>query len=244
MVDVATAGAGLPAALSSFIGRQDDVATVTSLLDEARLVTLTGPAGCGKTRLAIAAATVAPIPATFVELAGIGRDDSVSLAIREAMGLPEFPNRPAHDVISSAIGDRPLLLVLDNCEHVVDDAAATVASLLRASPGLRVLATSREPLRISGEQCWVVPSLALPRVGTADDFDSIAACDAVRLFVVRARQVRRDFCLAPSNVAAVVELVTRLDGMPLAIELAAAHLNRLAVADRTGAADSRHGGHP
>jgi predicted ATPase/class 3 adenylate cyclase len=210
----------LPTQLTSFVGREHEVAEVVRLMQTARLVTLTGPGGTGKTRLSlqVAAETAADQAdgATFVALSTITDPDLVTSAIATTLGLPDAGGRPLRDRLVDQLRDRQHLLVLDNFEQVAA-AAPLLSDLLREAPRLRILVSSRVALRISGEQEYPVPPLELP-TGP----DEIAANEAVRLFVERARAVRPDFELDDSNAGAVAEIVSRLDGLPLAIELAAA----------------------
>jgi predicted ATPase/DNA-binding SARP family transcriptional activator len=209
----------LPVQLTAFIGRAHEVAEVRRHLAGTRLITLTGAGGSGKTRLALeVAAQLAGEGAdvSWVELAGIGDPELVAYHVAEQFGAREQRTANAADAIIEIIRDRELVLVLDNCEHVVDSAARLVEALLRACPRLRVLATSREPLAIAGERAWLVPPLA----GT----------DASRLFVERAQDVMPAFALDDGNARAVAEICRRLDGLPLAIELAAARVRVLSLA--------------
>ncbi|GAA2465163.1 BTAD domain-containing putative transcriptional regulator [Winogradskya humida] len=225
----------LPAPVSSFVGREDDLVSVRALLGAHRLVTLTGPGGSGKTRLGVeAAATLAPgnpDGVWRVELAPLTDPEEVPQAVLTALGLRSqvrlaLPAEPADPVarLRESLSGRRLLLVLDNCEHLIDAAAALTDDLLRAAPGLRVLATSREPLTIPGEQIFAVEPLALPPDESAPD---VGAAPAVRLLLDRAGP---GFVLDASTVAAVVRICRALDGMPLAIELAAARLRTLPAA--------------
>ncbi len=233
----------LPAQLTSFVGREEELRTLGKLLSEARLVTLTGPGGAGKTRLAIEgalqlAAGQMPDGAWFVPLAPVRDALDVSQAVLSAVGIPETMRveavyQPALERLSDAVAARQLLLVLDNCEHVVDDVAGLVERVLADAPGVRIIATSREPLAVTGEALCPVSALALPpeRAG-ADDAMNYAA---VRLLADRAAAVRPGFAVDAGSVADVVRICRALDGMPLAIELAAARLRVLTpaqVADR------------
>ncbi|WIV59394.1 BTAD domain-containing putative transcriptional regulator [Amycolatopsis nalaikhensis] len=227
-----------PAQLTSFVGRDAELRQVADLLERGRLVTLTGPGGTGKTRLAVEAATAAGDVA-FVELAPHG-GDGIAGAVLAALGLREGsrggPQDPAERLIS-ALRDRSVLLVLDNCEHVVDVAARLVARLLAACPGLRVLATSREPLGITGEQLAPVPRLAVPPPGTPAA--EASAYPAVRLFADRAAASDPAFVLDDDTVGDVQHLCAALDGLPLALELAAARVRSLAVGEIAVRLDDR-----
>ncbi|MDS0132881.1 MULTISPECIES: BTAD domain-containing putative transcriptional regulator [unclassified Amycolatopsis] len=229
----------LPAQLTSFVGRDAELRQVAELLGRARLVTLTGPGGTGKTRLAVEVATVQAGPVAFVELAPHG-GGAVAGAVLAALGLRESarggPQDPVERLVS-ALRTRPVLLVLDNCEHVVEEAARLVARLLAACPGLRVLATSREPLGITGEQLAPVPRLAVPPPGTsaaqARDFA------AVRLFAERAAASDPAFALDESTIGDVQHVCAALDGLPLALELAAARVRSLELGEIAARLDDR-----
>ncbi|MGH9035854.1 MAG: ATP-binding protein, partial [Acidimicrobiia bacterium] len=220
----------LPAQLTSFIGREDELAQVARLLASVRLLTLTGAGGCGKTRLAAhAAASVAesyPAGVWWVELAPLGPGSAVSTAALSAIGLREQPSRSAVDQLADHFGSGRALVVADNCEHLLDSVVELLEPLLGRSPELTVLATSREPLGVAGETTWRVPPLALPGSGPSTP-DALTAYDAVALFVERARQARPNFVVTNENAPAVAEICARLDGIPLAIELAAARVRVL-----------------
>jgi predicted ATPase/class 3 adenylate cyclase len=216
----------LPTQLTTFVGREREVAEVVRLMESVRLVTLTGPGGTGKTRLSlqVAAETAGDQAdgATFVACAPIADPDLVASAIATTLGLPDAGGRPPRDRLVDHLRDRQHLLVLDNFEQVAA-AAPLLGDLLREAPRLRILVSSRVALRISGEQEYPVPPLELPGADAeAGGADAIAGNEAVRLFVDRARSVRPDFALDDANAGAVAEIVSRLDGLPLAIELAAA----------------------
>jgi predicted ATPase/class 3 adenylate cyclase len=216
----------LPTQLTTFVGRERQVAEVADLLKSARLVTLTGPGGTGKTRLSLQVAAETADEhadgATFVALAPIADPELVASAIATTLGVPDAAGRPPRDRLVDHLRDRQHLLVLDNFEQVAS-AGPLVGDLLREAPRLRVLVSSRIPLRISGEQEYPVPPLDLPATDGAEaGVSAIATNEAVRLFVDRARSVQPDFALDDANASAIVELVSRLDGLPLAIELAAA----------------------
>ena len=224
-------GAGLlPRPVSSFVGRAGEVAELSKLLGERRLVTLAGAGGCGKTRLAqeVAGAMAGRFAggAHFVALAPLAGPGLVPLAVAEALGVRPQSDRPPAQVVAELIGHRQTLAVLDNCEHLVGAVAELVEELLQGAPGLRVLATSREPLRIAGETVWRVPSLQVPGPG-ASAAES-RGCAAVELFVERALSARPGLRLDDGAIGTIAEVARRLDGMPLAIELAAA---RVAVLD-------------
>ena len=221
----------LPVFLTSFEGRSREIARVCALLNgETRLVTLVGPGGVGKTRLALAAAHAAahafPDGVAFVGLASVADPDLVLPAIAHAFGVRDAPDRSPGDLLAAFLGDRQILLVLDNLEQVVE-AAPRVAGLLVARPCLAVLATSRVRLRLSGGREYPVLPLDLPGRGGEGPAADPAQSAAVRLFVARAGAVTPDFALTAEDVAAVAAICRRLDGLPLAIELAAARVAHL-----------------
>ena len=223
-----TARHNLPASGTSFIGREAELAEVERLLEDARLVTLTGVGGVGKTRLALeAAARVAPDirdGCRFVDLASIADPNLVAQAVALTLGLGDLPDQAAADAIAEVLGDAELLLLLDNCEHVRDAAAGLAQRLLTASPGLVVMATSREVLGVPGEVDVPVPPLSLVSRGA-----EASASDAVRLFFERARAARRGMPEDEVAVAAAARICADLDGLPLAIELAAARVTALSL---------------
>ncbi|TQM79904.1 putative ATPase [Saccharothrix saharensis] len=224
----------LRAELTSFVGKDADVAAVRELIADQRLTTLIGPGGSGKTRLAAETARTLlddlPDGAWLVELAAVDADGDVAQATLAALGLRdallgEAPNAEPTDRLIAAVRDREALLVLDNCEHVIESAAAFAHRLLGECRRLRVLATSREPLGITGEALWLVEPLALPSAdATADE---IGSAPAVRLLRDRAGAVRKDLVLDAPALATMVRVCRALDGMPLAIELAAARLRTM-----------------
>ncbi|HEY2279434.1 MAG TPA: BTAD domain-containing putative transcriptional regulator [Streptosporangiaceae bacterium] len=228
----------LPAQLTSFVGREDELERLGKQLGDTRLVTLTGPGGAGKTRLALEAATLKapelPDGAWFVPLAPVRDAGEIPAAVLAALGIPEVvwvadARRPLAppplDRLADALASQRLLLVLDNCEHVIDAVARLAARVLADAPGVRILATSREPLGVTGETLCPVPSLPLPPPG-ADATDATRFA-AIRLFRDRAAAVRPGFTVDADTVASVIAVCTALDGIPLAIELAAARLRSL-----------------
>jgi predicted ATPase/DNA-binding SARP family transcriptional activator len=231
----------LKAQLTSFVGREADLDALAAAVAASRLVTVTGPGGAGKTRLAVEAAAgmanIAPHGIWLVELAAVGDDADVAPAVLRAIGAREsgLLEPSAHDAASRLeeyFADQDALVILDNCEHRIDAAARLAARLLGACPGLRLLATSREALGIGGERLFPIPPLPLSA-------DRPEESPAVRLFCERAAAVRPDFKLDASNTKAVVEICRRLDGLPLAVELAAARMRALDAAQIAARLDDR-----
>ncbi len=238
----------LPAPLTSFVGREWELAAVRRVQAGTRLLTLTGPGGGGKTRLALALAEellwAYAHGVWLVNLASVTDPALVPRVVASALGLrPAGPPVPLTAALAAALRERQLLLVLDNCEQLLPACAVVVEALLLACPHLEIVATSREPLGVSGEVVWRVPPLSVPecgrpgasgdqrtaRHGGEADAAALLRYDAVRLFVERARLQRPDFTLTAGNAPAVAEICRRLDGIPLAIELAAARLSVLSV---------------
>jgi predicted ATPase len=220
----------LPAQLTSFLGRECELAEIVELLETTRLLTLTGPPGMGKTRLSLQVAAEIldqfQDGAFFVDLAPIRDPGLVATTIAEVLGISESGGQPLLDTLRNALCHKHLLLLLDNFEQVID-AAPLVGELLSSSPGLKALITSREALRVYGEQEYPVPPLTLPDLDRAEPLHSLSQYEAVELFTRRARAVRPDFMLTEDNARAVAEICVRLDGLPLAIELAAARSTML-----------------
>ena len=198
-----------------------------------RLLTLTGVGGSGKTRLAIKVASdlagAYPHGAWLVELAALSEGELVPQAVAKAVGVREQPGRPLTETLKDALRARKMLLVVDNCEHLIEAVVRLVDALLDSCPGLRVLATSRETLSAAGEVAWVVPSLTVPDSRRPSTPQKLEAYESVRLFVERARQRDPSFVLTPRNGPAVAQVCRRLEGIPLAIELAAARIGVLSV---------------
>ncbi len=212
----------LPLQLTSFVGRDGQLTQLQELLAQNRVVTLTGAGGVGKTRLAIqvAAAMARDFDdgVWYVDLAPITDPELVPLTVARAFGLPDQPGRSTMDTLTRFIADRQMLVVLDNCEHLLDASAELVVALLRGAAQLTLLATSREAIGVAGEVSWRVPSLS-------------PADEAIELFNDRARHARPDFTLTDDNAATVGEICARLDGVPLAIELAAARVRALSLSE-------------
>ena len=218
---------------TSFVGREWELAEVGHLVNRARLATLTGPGGIGKTRLALAAA--AAVLGDFadgvrvVEFAALANPAFVPHTVAAALGVREQGDRPLLEALSAALGPQQMLLVLDNCEHVLGACAALVNELLSRCPKVRMLATSREPLHVTGEAVWPVPPLSLPDPRQTPPGPQLLTYAAPRLFVERAFYLQSGFVLTSQNSAAVAQLCQQLDGIPLAIELAAACVRDLPV---------------
>ncbi|PXY34931.1 hypothetical protein BAY59_05465 [Prauserella coralliicola] len=235
---------GVPEPFTSFVGRTAELDRLTGLFSTSRLVTLTGPGGTGKTRLAIEAARAYRGEVCFVELAPLDDGDDPAQAVLDALGLRQAAlatrlrgRSPAAERLVNALAERELLLVLDNCEHLVDAAAALAGELLQGCPDLRILATSREGLGITGEALCPVPQLGLPPPeATAAD---ALGYPAVRLFAERAAAVSPGFAVDAERVRAVVRICRALDGLPLAIELAAARVRSLPVEEVAARLDDR-----
>ncbi|HEV7126313.1 MAG TPA: helix-turn-helix domain-containing protein, partial [Ktedonobacterales bacterium] len=229
-----TVPTNLPLALTSFVGREREIATVRRLLSQTRLLTLTGAGGCGKTRLALEVARTlaheAPQGVVYaegiwlVELAALSDGTRVVQTVATVLGVRERPGRSLLDSLTAFLGAKHVLLLLDNCEHLLGACAALADALLRVCPRLTVLTTSREALGIGGERPWRVPSLGLPDPRGGLTLEQAAACEAVQLFVQRAQVVRMDFTLTGRQVMLAAQACRRLDGIPLALELAAARL--------------------
>ncbi|MFG1922422.1 BTAD domain-containing putative transcriptional regulator [Cryptosporangium sp. NPDC048952] len=229
----------VPARLDELVGRDEALADVRALLPTRRLVTLIGPGGVGKTRLATEVAREHRV-ACLVELAPLPAGDGcvaerilTALDLSEAAGLPV----PAETRLITALAGRDILIVLDNCEHVIDAAATLVGRVLREAPGVTVLATSREPLGLTGEVLWEVPPLPLPDDDT--DVDAVRRSPAARLFTARAAAQQRTFRLDEHTAAGVAHLCRRLDGLPLALELAATRVRALGLAGVVARLDDR-----
>ncbi|HEY1298620.1 MAG TPA: helix-turn-helix domain-containing protein, partial [Chloroflexota bacterium] len=236
-----TRGRGVepPVPLTSFVGREADVVALGELLAADRLVTPVGPGGIGKTRLAIEVARGGSLEAVFADLSPLDNPELVPSALAAAFGLPDTGVDELVPRLGRELRDRSVLLVLDNCEHVIDACARVTEELLRACPRLRILATSREPVAAQGEVVWPLAVLGLPGVGAAPaDVDQASA---VRLFVDRARSAQPGFNVTPATARWVADICIQLEGLPLAVELAAARVRALGVRDLAERLDDRLG---
>lgn len=234
----------LPIQLTSFVGREKEIREIRGLLGRTRLLTLTGAGGAGKTRLSLqVAADLGESYAKgvwFIELAPLSDPALVAGTVAATLGVREQPGQPILDALIEYVRAQEMLLVLDNCEHLIDACAHLADALLRACPHVRVLATSREALGIAGETTWIVPSLSLPDAQQPrPTFADLSQYEAVQLFVARAVAVQPNFKLTELNAAAVAHVCQHLDGIPLAIELAAARVKVLQTAEIAARLDDR-----
>ena len=233
----------LPVQVTSFVGREREIGEITALLAERRLVTLVGPGGTGKTRLSVQVA--ANLVESFadgvwlVELAPLSDPVLLPQAVAAALSVREEADRPVLTTIVEYVRDRTLLLILDNCEHLIEACARLADQLVRRCPKLRILASSREALGVPAEAIFRVPSLSLPDVQHPPSPERLAEYEAVRLLSERGKSVKPDFAITDANVTAVVQICQRLDGIPLAIELAAARLRVLSVQEIAAHLDKR-----
>jgi predicted ATPase/DNA-binding SARP family transcriptional activator len=246
-----TSGGNVPTPISSLIGREDECIEVASRLRRSRLVTLTGPGGIGKTRLAIEVATASgdekatyPDGVWMVALESLTDPDKITVRIMEILDLREEPGRDSLATLVDHLRRRRLLILLDNCEHLLASSAKVADFLLRSCPGLKILATSREALGIVGEAAWTLPTLSTPDPAHLPDKRStlvrvIAGYESVELFVDRARAVQQTFELTVDNAPFIAQICYHLDGLPLALELAAARARSMTVAEIASRLDER-----
>ena len=231
--EVAEIPTNLPQEQNSFVGRERELGELRRLVGVTRALTLCGAGGIGKTRLALqvlaAVADEFPDGAWFVELGDLRQPDLVVSRVASAVGVGEEPGRPLLETLADALRPRRLLLALDNCEHLIDACARVGQHLLARSPGLRLIATSREPLHVAAETVWQVQPLSVAPVGVVAAPEDAVRYEAIRLFAARAAAALPGFAVGPANAAAVAALCRALDGVPLAIELAAARVRTLSV---------------
>ena len=233
----------LPQQATSFIGREKELAELKRLLAKTRLLTLTGSGGCGKTRLSlqVAADSLESFPdgVWLVELAPLADPALIAQTVASVLGLKEALDNPTVRTLTAHLKDQRLLLVIDNCEHLLDGCAALADALLRQCPQVTMLASSREALRIGGEQAYRVPSLSLPDSTQANTQAAVMPFEAVQLFSARAQLARPDFQITDQNAATLASICRRLDGIPLAIELAAARVRSLSIEEINRMLDQR-----
>ena len=233
----------LPSQMTSFIGREEEIADVQRRLASTRLLTLTGPGGTGKTRLTLQVAADLlehfPNGVWFVELAHLTDARLVTQAVAKALGLREQPNCPLDTTLIDYLKDKTALIVLDNCEHLIEASAQLAGALLSACPDLKIMTSSREALGISGEYTYLVPSLRLPDPHQSHPLEALTQYEAVRLFIARAEAALPGFTVTTQNAPALAQICYRLDGIPLAIELAAARVKLLRVEQIAARLDDR-----
>ncbi len=231
----------LPTPLTSFVGRQQELANLKNLLKSTRLLTLIGIGGVGKTRLALHLAEAVldrfEQGVWLVELAALTEPTLITLSIAETLNLKEELSQPMLSTLINYLKPKNILLILDNCEHLIEESASLCQSLLNSCPNLKIVATSREGIGIIGETIWQTPPLSLPFATAYSDltskpdslFESLRSSEAVQLLVERAKAVQPDFELRPQNSRAIAQICQSLDGIPLALELAAARMRSLEV---------------
>jgi predicted ATPase/DNA-binding SARP family transcriptional activator/DNA-binding CsgD family transcriptional regulator len=223
----------LPEPQNRFVGRSREIPEISALLNATRFLTLTGSGGVGKTRLALETARHRALQSSediwFVDLVALTDTVNVPVAVTKVLNIQETPGHAPVDQIIDALRESSTLLILDNCEHLVHPVASLIGTLLRECPGIRVLTTSREPLRVSGEVTYRVPSLPLPGDSIVHTGDLSCQAESVQLFVNRATQWQREFRLTNVNASLVADICRKLDGIPLAIELAAARVSTVSI---------------
>ena len=241
----ATSSSNLPLALKSFVGREAELEEVGSLARHHRLVTIAGAGGLGKTQTALqvgrALSSGAAGAVCLVSFARIANPELVVGAVASTLGVQEVPERPLVETLITYLKSKTMLLIFDNCEHVIEEAAIVTEALLGACPRIRILATSRESLRAAGEHTYRLPPLSIPSVEAARRVNATNALEyaAIVLFIDRARAADHRFKVTDENAPIVAELCRRLDGIPLAIELAAARVNQSSLETLTGRLDDR-----
>ncbi|MEP7135675.1 MAG: tetratricopeptide repeat protein [Chloroflexota bacterium] len=232
----------LPIQMTSFIGRENEKREIEEAINHHRLVTLTGSGGTGKTRLSLQVAEDLFKQFEylwFVELAPVSNPDNIPQTILSVIGLSEQQGKTTQELISGYLQDKKTLLILDNCEHLIEACATISYSLLNHAPELKILASSREALGVKGEKIWHVPSLSLPDLNHLPEFDELVQYEAIRLFTERATLVKPNFTATKENASAIAQTCSRLDGIPLAIELAAARIKALSVDQIAARLDDR-----
>ncbi len=242
-LDNATLPNNLSQQMTSFIGREKEIAAVKTLLGKTRLLTLTGSGGCGKTRLSLQVAADVldnyPDGVWFVELAPLADPALVPQTLAQVLNVREEAGKPLAQTLVTALKDKKMLIVLDNCEHLLDTCARLLDTLLRACPGVCALASSREGLGIGGELTYRIPSLSLPNARQAATVESVGQYEAVQLFVERALFYLPAFTVTNANAPALASICSRLDGIPLALELAAARVRSLSLEEINSRLDNR-----
>jgi len=233
----------LPLALTSFIGREREIEELERLLFQSRLLTVAGPGGAGKTRLAIQVAQNVqasfPDGVWFIDLAPLSSTTLLNQYVMNALGMREEAGLSPNQTLVDTLRDKTLLLILDNCEHLLPEVAQLADTMLRSAARLRILATSREKLGVAGEFIWRIPPLSTPGSREAASFEKLMRYEAVELFLDRALAARSDFAITRENAGAIAQICARLDGIPLAIELAAARVRVLSVEDILARLDDR-----
>ncbi|MFC2090389.1 NB-ARC domain-containing protein [Bacteroidota bacterium] len=229
----------LPLQISSFVGREAEIKEIRELLTEHRLITITGSGGCGKTRLACEAvkelANIYEDGVWFVDLSPVTIEDMVIKQIFEVLEIPEQPGQNLLDALINVVSDKKMLIILDNCEHQVNACAQIACKVIQSVPGIRILATSREGMKITGEKIWRIPSLSLSDSSSNSSLETAMASDAVQLYANRAKLVNPQFEIDKTNINQVVEICNRVDGIPLAIEIVASrsqHMDPQLILDR------------
>ena len=225
----------IPIPSTSFIGREKEVEEIIQLVNKHRLITLTGAGGVGKTRLAIQSSNKMQDDfkdgVGWIELAPLTKETLLPQAVAKGLSVREVPNQSLEETLAKFLYSRQFLLVLDNCEHLIAGCAQLVDRLLSTCPNLKILATSREALGLMSEYVWSVPVLSLPTMQSTLLIDSLMQYEAIRLFVERASAAQPDFVLTKQNASSVAQVCQRLDGIPLAIELAAARVKMMSVGE-------------
>lgn len=233
----------MPVSLTSFVGREREIKEIKQLLDNKRLLTISGPGGAGKTRLALQVATESleqfPSGVWFVDLSPLSDPGLVPQYIMIALGIQEEACCTQVETLSYFFQDKSALLLLDNCEHLLQGVTQLVQTLIRETSGLKILSTSREPLGVSGETVWCIPSLSTPKADEDLSIEKLMQYEAVRLFIERSKAVKPNFAITHENANSIAQICSRLEGIPLAIELAAARTKVLSASDIASRLDNR-----